>query len=126
MSLTSRRLQTMLMGIAVASTILIVGCGGGMNAAAYHAQGQQQFSQYDCNSNASFKKAADMEFEKEGDWYPIYMLDLALARVYCDSAADAIKAFQTVDQFVVKKSDRSATATFFSTWPPPPTILVRL
>jgi len=77
-------------------------------AATYYEAGTKQFVQDDCNSVQNFEKASEMEIEDDGDCYPTYMLSLGLARYNCNDYQGALKAFQTVDFYVFKRSNREA------------------
>lgn len=83
--------------------------GCGMTAGDYFVRGTAEMQQYQCaESTNDLKTAADMELEDEGDWYPIYMLQLGLSRYYCDDLDGALKAFMTIDQYAVLRSNRDA------------------
>jgi tetratricopeptide (TPR) repeat protein len=84
---------------------LLTGCG--MDAKDYFVRGNEELTQYDCKCVQDYKVASEMELEDEGDWYPIYMLSLGLGRYYCDDFEGSMKAFQTVDQYIIKKSETS-------------------
>ena len=84
----------------------LYGCG--MSAHDYFLKGTNEMVQYNCSeSTKDLKKAADMEFKDNGDWYPIYMLDLGLSRYYCNDFDGAMKAFMVVDKYAVLRSNRN-------------------
>ncbi len=93
--------------LVISCVIALVFIGCGPKAANFYTQGMGELNSYNCVAVDNFKKAADMEFEKEGNWYPIYMMSLGQGRYYCNTFPDALKAFQTIDQFVVLRSERS-------------------
>jgi tetratricopeptide (TPR) repeat protein len=101
-----RTLGTILVGISSLVSMCLVGCG--MSARDYYQKGVREMNVYDCASDSSFKQAAAMEFEDEGNWYPVYMMSAGLSRIYCGNYEGALKAFQTIDQFVVRKSEQGA------------------
>jgi tetratricopeptide (TPR) repeat protein len=103
-----KSLTALFIACVIAGTIILNGCA--MKAIDYYNEGRTQLNIYNCASDTSFKRASEMEFTDEGNWYPIYMMSLGLSRLYCEEYAGALKAFQTVDQFTVKKSQVSDAA----------------
>ena len=87
--------------------IILTGCS--MSAKDYFVKGTEEMKQYKCTESMNdLKMAADMEYEDEGDWYPIYMLGLGLSRYYCNNLDSALNAFGSIDQYAVLRSDRDA------------------
>lgn len=104
-------IRKIIYSIALLYAVLLTGCA--MGPQGFFALGNEKIKKYDCQSSADYQKAAEMELEDEGDWYPIYMLSLGLSRYYCSDYDGALKAFGVLDQYAVLRSDRGAAEKTF-------------
>lgn len=98
--------KVFLIALILGNMLLLAGCG--MTAKDYYLRGTNEIYKYNCvSSTKDLKKASEMELKDEGNWYPIYMLELGLARYYCNDLEGALKAFQVLDNYAVLRSNRN-------------------